>query len=43
MSDDVYRSLLARFDAMGFDASRFRRVPQHPQQIGQPGFLSQDE
>lgn len=43
ISDDVYRSLLARFDAMGFDASRFRRVPQHPEQIGKPGFLSQDE
>ena len=43
MSDDVYRSLLARFDAMGFDASRFRRVPRHPQQIGQPGFLPQGE
>ncbi|WP_109478867.1 lipocalin family protein [Paraburkholderia sp. C35] len=41
MSDDVYRSLLARFDAMGFDASRFRRVPQHPEQIGKPGFLQQ--
>jgi apolipoprotein D and lipocalin family protein len=43
ISDDVYRSLLARFDAMGFDASRFRRVPQHPQQIGQPGFLPAGE
>lgn len=43
MSDDVYRSLLARFDAMGYDASRFRRVPQRPQQIGQPGFLPPGE
>jgi apolipoprotein D and lipocalin family protein len=39
MSDDVYRSLLARFDALGYDTSRFRRVPQHPDQIGKPGFL----
>lgn len=43
VSDEVYRSLLARFDALGFDASRFRRVPQHPEQIGKPGFLSPGE
>jgi apolipoprotein D and lipocalin family protein len=40
MSDDVYRSLLARLDAMGYDTSRFRRVPQRPDQLGKPGFSS---
>jgi apolipoprotein D and lipocalin family protein len=45
MSDDTYRSLLARLDAMGYDTTRFRRVPQTPAQIGQAGFQSpgQDE
>ena len=27
-------------DSMGYDISRFRRVPQFPSQIGQPGFQS---
>jgi apolipoprotein D and lipocalin family protein len=40
IGDADYRSLLARFDALGFDVSRFRRVPQRPEQIGEPGFLS---
>jgi apolipoprotein D and lipocalin family protein len=40
MSDDTYRSLLARLDAMGYDTTRFRRVPQMPSQIGQAGFQS---
>jgi apolipoprotein D and lipocalin family protein len=40
MDDETYRSLLARFDAMGYDTSRFRRVPQRPEQIGLPGFAS---
>jgi apolipoprotein D and lipocalin family protein len=40
MTDQTYRTLLARFDAMGYDTSRFRRVPQSPEQIGQPGFQS---
>jgi apolipoprotein D and lipocalin family protein len=43
MSDDTYRSLLARLDAMGYDTARFRRVPQRPDQIGKPGFASPDE
>jgi len=30
--------LLARLQAMGYDISRFRRVPQFPEQLGQPGF-----
>ncbi|CAJ0807570.1 lipocalin family protein [Ralstonia holmesii] len=40
MSDADYRAALSRFDAMGYDISRFRRVPQVPSQIGQPGFQS---
>jgi apolipoprotein D and lipocalin family protein len=40
MSDETYRALLARLDAMGYDTARFRRVPQTPAQIGQPGFQS---
>lgn len=40
MDEATYRSLLARLDGMGYDVSRFRRVPQTPDQIGQPGFAS---
>ncbi len=40
VSEDVYRSLLTKLDAMGFDTTRFRRVPQFPGQIGQPGFYA---
>jgi apolipoprotein D and lipocalin family protein len=40
MSEDTYRALLARLDAMGYDTSRFRRVPQRPDQVGKPGFAS---
>uniref|UniRef100_UPI003BEEC125 lipocalin family protein n=1 Tax=Burkholderia arboris TaxID=488730 RepID=UPI003BEEC125 len=40
MDEATYRSLLARLDAMGYDTSRFRRVPQTPDQIGKPGFAS---
>jgi apolipoprotein D and lipocalin family protein len=40
MSDADYRAALSRFDEMGYDISRFRRVPQVPGQIGQPGFQS---
>lgn len=38
-----YRALLGRLDAMGYDTSRFRRVPQTPAQLGQPGFASPDD
>ncbi len=38
MSDETYRSMLARLDAMGYDTTRFRRVPQSPKQLGQAGF-----
>jgi apolipoprotein D and lipocalin family protein len=40
MSDDTYRALLARLDAMGYDTARFRRVPQSPEQLGAAGFQS---
>lgn len=34
----TYRGLLARFAALGYDITRFRRVPQSPAEIGRPGF-----
>jgi apolipoprotein D and lipocalin family protein len=40
ISDDMYRSLLAKLDALGYDTSRFRRVPQRPDQLGKEGFAS---
>src|SRR6202012_97682 len=40
MSDETYHSMLAKLDEMGYDTSRFRRVPQRPEQIGMPGFCS---
>jgi apolipoprotein D and lipocalin family protein len=42
ISEDDYRALLGRLDAMGYDTSRFRRVPQIPSQVGQPGFVRPD-
>jgi apolipoprotein D and lipocalin family protein len=38
MNDETYRAMLARLDAMGYDTTRFRRVPQSPDQLGQAGF-----
>ncbi|MFX1673989.1 lipocalin family protein [Paraburkholderia sp. A2WS-5] len=43
ISEDAYRALLARLDAMGYDTSRFRRVPQLPGPAGQPGFAKPDD
>ena len=40
MSDADYRAALDRFEAMGYDITRFKRVPQFPSQVGQPGFQS---
>lgn len=34
----TYAGLLARMAMQGYDVSRFRRVPQKPEQLGQPGF-----
>ncbi len=38
LDDALYQSLLDRFTALGYDASRLQKVPQFPEQIGQPGF-----
>jgi apolipoprotein D and lipocalin family protein len=43
MSDATYHQLLARLDAMGYDTSRFKRVAQRPDQLGQPGFASPEK
>lgn len=42
MSNETYRSLLQKLDAMGYDTSRFKRVAQTPEQLGQPGFQTPD-
>ncbi len=33
-----YAALLERFGKLGYDTTKFRRVPQSPDQIGKPGF-----
>jgi apolipoprotein D and lipocalin family protein len=38
IDDAGYESLLNRMRALGYDTGRFRRVPQTPGQIGNPGF-----
>ena len=38
MDDELYQSLLARFEALGYDSTRLLKVPQLPEQVGQPGF-----
>jgi apolipoprotein D and lipocalin family protein len=38
MDDAAYQALLQRFAGAGYDISKFRRVPQTPDQIGKPGF-----
>jgi len=40
ITDADYQALLARFQAAGYDASKFRKFVQAPDQIGQPGFWS---
>jgi apolipoprotein D and lipocalin family protein len=40
IDDADYRALLERFQQLGYDSSRFRKVVQFPWQIGQPGFWS---
>jgi len=40
MREQVYRSVLTQLDAMGFDTTRFKRIPQFPEQLGQPGFYA---
>ncbi|GAC1621360.1 MAG: hypothetical protein NVS9B10_04080 [Nevskia sp.] len=38
LDDATYAALLAKLDAQGYDTARFRRIPQAPAQIGQPGY-----
>ena len=38
MSDAVYQEALAALKANGFDVSRVFKIPQLPEDIGQPGF-----
>lgn len=38
MDEALYQELLARFENLGFDASRLQKVPQFPEQVGAPGF-----
>jgi apolipoprotein D and lipocalin family protein len=40
MGDITYKSLLSRFAALGYDPEKFRRIPQFPEQIGKPGFIT---
>ena len=40
IDEATYQDLLGRFAAAGYDASKFRRIVQLPEQIGQPGFWS---
>lgn len=42
LPEDTYRALLGRFTALGYDASRFRKVIQLPEQIGMPGFWNDE-
>lgn len=41
IGDAAYQKLLAEFDRQGYDTSRFLRVPQKIEQLGQPGFQTQ--
>lgn len=38
LSEERYRALLALLEDRGFDSSQLEKVPQRPEQIGQPGF-----
>jgi apolipoprotein D and lipocalin family protein len=38
IDEATYQSLLNRLRDQGYDISQFRRVPQTPQQVGNPGF-----
>ncbi len=43
LSETKYRELLQKFEAQGYDTSRFRRVVQHPDQLDRPGFDSPEK
>lgn len=38
INDAKYRELLQKFEEFGYDTSRFRRVPQKPEDLGKPGY-----
>ena len=38
MDEELYRRLLSRFDELGFDSTELKKVPQFPEQVGEPGF-----
>lgn len=38
LDDGTYAALLNRFSAAGYDVSKIFKVPQLPEQVGQPGF-----
>ena len=38
INDATYAGLLEHFRAVGYDISRFRRIVERPEQVGQPGF-----
>jgi len=38
LSDERYGALLELLEARGFDATLLEKVPQRPEQVGQPGF-----
>lgn len=38
MDDDLYEDLLERLAGLGFDPDALYKVPQFPEQLGQPGF-----
>ena len=40
ISDSDYRELLTKFEALGYDITRFRKVVQTPDQVGVAGFWS---
>ncbi|WP_414694300.1 lipocalin family protein [Paraburkholderia sp.] len=39
MDEDVYDGLVRRLAALGIRTERLRRVAQHPDQIGLPGYM----
>ena len=39
--DADYRDLLSRFQALGFDSSKFLKFVQRPEDIGKPGYRSE--
>jgi apolipoprotein D and lipocalin family protein len=39
--DADYRALMGRFAALGYDTTKFRKIVQHPSQIGAPGYWSE--